>query len=205
MTYVDPFKLLDVTYKSAKDDVKLSFKNLALICHPDKGGNKEDMDVLYGAYRYVLEQIEYGMHGRTMEEEEEKFKRFMEEQKREPLPSFYEIMTDQANSRFNEDFEEAKMGGMEVHGMCYDSNYEQKMREEPEVFKRDVVVYKEPKTVLDMEFSEIYDYKNKAPKDFTGGGATDYVQAFMEKDVLPEYEEKDVEEEFNKLKKEYGF
>ena len=201
MTYVDPYELLNVNHKSARSEVKTSFKNLALLCHPDKGGNKEDMDVLYGAYCYVLEQIEFGEHGRTAEEEEEKFKKFMEEQIKEPVPSYYEIMTDQSNRRFNDDFEAAKSNGMEVLDMCYNSNYVQKMEEEPDVFRREVVVYKEPQTLVETQFSQTLNFK--PPTDFTGGGATDYVQAFAEKEELPEYVEKDVNTEFQRLKELY--
>jgi hypothetical protein len=49
-----------------------------------------------------LEQIEFAEHGRTMEDEEAKFKEFLELQnsKKSEIPSFYEIMTDEKNKDF---------------------------------------------------------------------------------------------------------
>ena len=74
MSVINPFSLLGVNIKSKREEVKKVFKELALICHPDKGGNEEEMKILYNAYQYVIEQISFQEHGRTMEEEEECFK-----------------------------------------------------------------------------------------------------------------------------------
>ena len=127
--------------------------------------------------------------------------KFMEEQVKEPVPSFYEIMTDQSNRRFNEDFEEKKNDGMEVYDMCYNSNYAKKMEEEPDFFRREAIVYEEHKTLVETQFSQTLNFK--PPANFTGGGATDYLEAFSEKEELPEYLEKDVNLEFQKLKEFY--
>ena len=54
MNCVDPYKLLGVTVKHKREDVRSAFKSLSLLCHPDKGGRREDMEVLYVAYRYIL-------------------------------------------------------------------------------------------------------------------------------------------------------
>jgi len=198
MTYIDPYELLGVSYKDNREEVKVSFKRLALVCHPDKGGSKEEMDVLYGAYRYVLHQIEFGEHGRTMEEEEERFKEFMDEQVRESIPSLFEIMTDEANKKFNEAWDENEEEKMP---MCYPSNYEDKM-EEPEVFSREVIRYKEPKSLDELVMGEVMDLKVKDVKDFTGGGGADYGLAHSKPDEINEFEEKNVMDEFERLKNE---
>jgi len=198
MSCVDPYKLLGVTVKHNREDVRSAFKNLSLLCHPDKGGRREDMEVLYVAYRYILEQIEYGEHGRTMEEEEIKFKNFLESQKSK-IPSLYEIMTDEKNKNFNEMFEKRQEYD-EEYGMCYKSNYEEKIKLEPEIFTREIIEYKEPKTYKEMNFTPVYDFTVHPVHDFSCGDCVDYVVAFSPPEELKVFEEKNVVEEFEKLK-----
>ena len=202
MSCIDPYKLLGVTVKHKREDVRGAFKSLSLLCHPDKGGRREDMEVLYVAYRYILDQIEFGEHGRTMEEEELKFKDFLESQnsQKSEIPSLYEIMTDEKNKDFNEMFEQRREADDE-YGMCYHSNYEEKIKLEPGVFTREIIEYKEPKTYQEMNFKPVYDFTMHPVQDFSGGGCVDYVLAFSPPEELKVLEEKNVEEEFEKLKK----
>jgi len=201
MSCVDPYKLLGVTVKHKREDVRSAFKSLSLLCHPDKGGRREDMEVLYVAYRYILEQIEFAGHGRTMEDEEEKFKDFLESQisQKSEIPSLFEIMTDEKNKDFNAMFEKRKESADE-YGMCYQSNYEEKIKLEPEVFTREVIEYKEPKTYMETNFTPVYDFTMHPVQDFSGGGCVDYVVAFSPPEEMKVVEEKNVEEEFEKLK-----
>ena len=192
-----PFELLGVDCKSSREEVRRSFKDLSLVCHPDKGGDEEQMKMLYMAYKFVLEQIEFQEHGRTMEEEEENFKKFLEGQIICKLPSIFEIMTEESNKLFNLKWEEDKG---EVIDMCYPSNYGEKMKNEPEKFSTEIIEYKEPKTIGELSFSSILDFTVNPVKDFTdytGGGGYDYVLAHSiekldniieEKDVMTEYE-----------------
>lgn len=202
MSCIDPYKLLGVTVKHKREDVRSAFKSLSLLCHPDKGGRREDMEVLYVAYRYILDQIEFGEHGRTMEEEELKFKDFLELQtsQKSEIPSLYEIMTDEKNKDFNEMFEQRQEADDE-YGMCYHSNYEEKIKLEPGVFTREIIEYKEPKTYQEMNFKQVYDFTMHPVQDFSGSGCVDYVLAFSPPEELKVLEEKNVEEEFEKLKK----
>jgi len=160
------------------------------------------MEVLYVAYRYILEQIEFAGHGRTMEDEEEKFKDFLESQisQKSEIPSLFEIMTDEKNKDFNAMFEKRRESE-EEYGMCYQSNYEEKIKLEPEVFTREVIEYKEPKTYQEMNFKPVYDFTMHPVQDFSGGGCVDYVVAFSPPEEMKNVEEKNVEEEFEKLLK----
>jgi hypothetical protein len=202
MSCIDPYKLLGVTVKHKRENVRSAFKSLSLLCHPDKGGRREDMEVLYVAYRYILEQIEFSEHGRTMEDEEEKFKDFLELQisQKSEIPSLYEIMTNEKNKDFNEMFEK-RQECIDEYGLCYQSNYEAKIKLEPEVFTREIIEYKEPKTYQEMNFKEVYDFTLHPVQDFSGGGCVDYVVAFSAPEEMKNIEEKNVEEEFEKLVK----
>jgi len=198
MVFVDPYKLLGVTFSNDREKVREKFKQLALLCHPDKGGSKDDMETLYGAYRYVLQQIEFGEHGRTMEDEELQFKEFMEEQVKEPIPSIFEIMTDEANRKFNEAWMENEG---EKLGMCYENHYGDKMDAEPDVFTRQIIEYKEPKTVEELTFGRCLDLKVKNVKDFSGKNGADYVLAHSHPEEIKPIQENNVLEEFEKIKK----
>jgi DnaJ-class molecular chaperone len=199
MSLINPFELLGVDCKSSRDDVKKRFKDLALICHPDKGGDAEQMKMLYSGYRYVMGQIEFQEHGRTMEEELEGFKKFLGEQEDGGLPSIFEIMTDCANKKFNELWEKKDV---EVIDMCYPSNYGEKMEKEPEKFSTEVIEYKEPKTIAEISFSKILDFTVNPVKDFTDyscGAGFDYVLAHSGMMLDGKLEEKDVMKEYERL------
>jgi curved DNA-binding protein CbpA len=50
-TSIQPYELLGVTMKSSLNDVRKAYYQLALLCHPDKGGNPQDMQLLHSAYK----------------------------------------------------------------------------------------------------------------------------------------------------------
>ena len=59
MSSIDPYQLLGVTSKSNIKELKKNYYSLALICHPDRGGNTNDMVTLYKAYLYVKQQLQF--------------------------------------------------------------------------------------------------------------------------------------------------
>lgn len=197
MDQIHPFNLLGVTYKDNSEKVKKNFKELALLCHPDKGGSKDDMIVLYKAYKYVLEQIEYGEHGRTFEEEKRKFSEFLE--KKEEFPTIFDILTDGANKKFNEMWENSR----DKIGMCYKSDYEKIMKEKPGSFSRVLVEYKEPKSENEINFKKELEINAELVKDFSGKDAADYILAFSELEKRDDFEEKDVLLEYEKIKNRF--
>ena len=54
---INPYDLLGVKINSTLSEIKKAYYNLALLCHPDKGGCKKDMDTIHQAYKYVIEQV----------------------------------------------------------------------------------------------------------------------------------------------------
>lgn len=106
---INPYDLLGVTIESTSKECRKKYYKLSLLCHPDKGGSKNDMVILHNAYRYVMKQLEYKETSKTQEEVEEDFKSYFRHSMEKP-PSFYEIWcdTDEAKnlSRFNLKFEQ---------------------------------------------------------------------------------------------------
>ena len=155
MSHINPYNLLGVSTQSSVSELKKNYYNLALICHPDRGGNKDDMQQLYSCYKYVLEQLS-GVRNDSYEDAEEALKKFYELQKEEPLPTFYNIHVECQEwlQKFNQEFEKLKLeetnpfdGG---YGEFMDKsesneNYQDVETQEPQkIFVTDVIEYKEP-------------------------------------------------------------
>jgi hypothetical protein len=89
--------MMGVKPTSSLADVRRAYKNLALICHPDKGGNATDMRILKMSYDWIcsqLEQVQLESEKGTYEEREAEFKAFLVNQETNPLPSFTDIEID---------------------------------------------------------------------------------------------------------------
>jgi len=89
-TLINPFELLGFDSKKPNinlKELKKNYYNLALLCHPDKGGNQDDMIMLQTAYTYVKKQVELS-NEKTQDFEEclDEFETFMKDQTEVPLP-----------------------------------------------------------------------------------------------------------------------
>jgi hypothetical protein len=80
---IDPYQLLGLTIESTPADARAAFRDLALLVHPDKGGQSADMKVLLDAYRYVLAQLSAVNRTTTVEDMEATFAAFCESQREE--------------------------------------------------------------------------------------------------------------------------
>lgn len=96
MSVVNPYEFLGVTPTSTITEVRRAFFRLSLLCHPDKGGNANDMRTLQSAYDWIVHHLyTVKTHGNeTYEEKEEAFKYFLEAQQTEKILSWDEIVKD---------------------------------------------------------------------------------------------------------------
>ena len=104
---IDPYGLLGVDSRASLSELKKNYYNLALICHPDKGGNDKDMNVLSLAYNYIKEHFE-NVKETTYEKLEDEFADFCKGQETLKPPTFgqiYEETNDWIND-FNKKFEQ---------------------------------------------------------------------------------------------------
>ncbi len=111
---INPYEFLGFDSKNVNNitlkDLKITYYNLALICHPDKGGNSEDMLILKHCYDYIKEQIEgKNSKAKDFKDAENEFKSFMENQTKAPPPfsQVYEETNDWVRE-FNKEFEQKK-------------------------------------------------------------------------------------------------
>lgn len=103
MNNINPYKLLGVTIESTQREVRKSYYGLSLMCHPDKGGSKEDMNIIHNAYLYVKKQIDFSDGKEKLEDIEDDFKNFFEKNKIE-VPSFYKIWERSEEAEFLREF-----------------------------------------------------------------------------------------------------
>ena len=54
---INPFELLGINEKSTLKDARKAYYNIALLCHPDCGGDENSMRVLVNAYKFVEKQL----------------------------------------------------------------------------------------------------------------------------------------------------
>ena len=84
---IDPYGLLGVDSRSNLAELKKNYYNMALLCHPDKGGNNKDMNVVSSAYNYIKVQLE-NVKETTYETLEDEFAIFCKKQEEIKPPTF---------------------------------------------------------------------------------------------------------------------
>lgn len=91
---MDMYAMMGLTINSPLSDVRRAYKNMAHVCHPDKGGNVQDMHILKNAYDYIVEQltnVSLENQKGSFEEREAEFTAFIEAQKHTQIPSLNDI------------------------------------------------------------------------------------------------------------------
>ena len=208
---INPYSLLGVNVNSSLRELKKNYYNMALLCHPDRGGDKRDMNVVCLAYNYIKEQLE-NVNERTYEELEDEFEKFIKEQEIE-LPKFGQIYeeTNDWIVDFNKKFEEQKKiddtinplennpfenGYGEIMDHSEDAELEYKPIEEVEnknKFQRDIIIYEEPEpfpntiSYFPLDKEKIDDYSDFGSEI----KMTDYKKAFYDPEKLDKVEERD--------------
>lgn len=116
MNNINPFHLLGVKIDSDIKDVRRAYYKLSLICHPDKGGSKDDMIIVHNAYKYVKKQIEFSENKETLENIEKDFKNFFEKNKME-VPPFYELWERSEEAEFLREFNKKFEENREINNL----------------------------------------------------------------------------------------
>lgn len=58
MPSIQPYELFALTHKATLQDVRKAYYDMALMCHPDKGGSAEDMQTINAAYAWLKKGLE---------------------------------------------------------------------------------------------------------------------------------------------------
>jgi len=215
---INPYSLLGVNDKSSLRDLKKNYYNMALLCHPDRGGDKNDMNIVCLAYNYIKEQLE-NVKDVTYEQLEDEFEAFCRRQESLDVPKFgtiYEETNDWIVD-FNKEF--IKKNNIEIENNdvdCYqinpfsngygnlmdndkvDEEYDDNIPEKPEhFFVRDIIEYKEPEALPNTVTHYPLDKKPDDIKDFSDykSNISDYKIAFYEPEIKKTVEEIDYPKE----------
>lgn len=106
---INPYHLFGLTTSSTLSDLKKSYYQLSLICHPDRGGDKDQMVTVHNSYLYLKKQLSNHNHqdlSETYQGLEQEFEDFCQQQKQE-LPEFSTIYDENNDfiKEFNTHFE----------------------------------------------------------------------------------------------------
>lgn len=213
-TLINPFQLLGINYNSSELELKKSYYKLSLICHPDKGGDENDMIMISKAYKFAKDKIK-NKTDKTYEELQEEFDTFCKNQTQEKCDNFGNIFEEtnewfqEFNKKFKEKQKEENLGNVPEYesdikqythnpysldygyGHLMDEsninidelnknscNYSEKeIDNNTNVFKSEILIYKEPKTLSDFN-SNPFSLVDKNITDFSTENNSDYMKAF---------------------------
>lgn len=212
---INPYELLGVTINSKKDELKKRYYELAILMHPDKGGDKDDMIILKNAYEFILREIETIDYSSSIQEltenAQKEYKKFCKSQEN-TIPKFNDIFADAFNlDKFNDYFSNTLEMNTEENN--YEPMHASINEGYGDLMDTDQRIYKqgEPYTIDDniikpimnpFTLSEyvpvikeqtvcnnLLDYQNQTMNNFTmttnGMVLSDYKEAFSEPEKVP--------------------
>ena len=194
---LDPYNLLGVNCNSTLQEVRKKYYALASLCHPDRGGTNEDMQVVHDAYCYVRDQVALN---RTCSYEDmlKEFEEFRVVQASQP-PRFVDI-----HHETYREFHEAFTAKKDTERAFAEGGYETVMSEVQQEycavergnvrnFERSVVVYTAPQPfdTGTTGFSRAVDGTQSADHSCTVGSlhVSDYREGLAPSPEMKEYDE----------------
>lgn len=197
---IDPYLLLGISPNSSLQELKKSYYQLSLLCHPDKGGNNKQMIIVHNSYLYIKHQLENCQVDSSYQKLEEDFEKFCQQQQNQIPPSFREIDDDandfrrEFNARFEQELQKNEtpsflnpFEGGYGNLMETSEKSEQYCKQEKQTVKNDfgkkIIIYEEPNVLpdtygnyLNLKLEKIDDYSQHTKSLHL----TDYVKAFSE-------------------------
>ena len=201
----DPFNLLKSNKNMSLEELKMKYKKLALIHHPDKGGDRENFELLIKAYRNIDRLIDYKTNNKTHGELKRNYQSIIEDQKKTQNVRLRDTGKKLNLEKFNNVYLETRLynpndegyGDMmsesskkrddieidNTVGKFTKSNFHQKFREVKNQHQSSAVIeYKPPEAVVsnkNLQYSELGEGKigNYSDQNVNGNSFTDYKQA----------------------------
>ena len=183
---INPFELLGINEKSTLKDARKAYYNIALLCHPDCGGDENSMRVLVNAYKFVEKQLKTVRNvseniGKDLEIE---FEIFNEQVRGEipPLRDLFDLAHDDFHKKFNAQFDddqknrfeeymtgnpfEIGYGNLMVDDKRDENDEEEKLQETDQVFSKEIIIYEEP-DILPITYGNNFRLDIDKIKDFS--------------------------------------
>jgi hypothetical protein len=112
---INPYEFLGVTFQDSLATVKGRYYELSRLCHPDKGGNADDMLALQSAYMFVKHELEYAKEQSTsvpVQELEALYESFKQTSlvNSARIPNYHDVVADMIGFSFDAFKENCKKG-----------------------------------------------------------------------------------------------
>lgn len=180
---LDPFDVLGITHSSTWSEVKAAYKKMLVATHPDKMGSAKYFMLVHDAYKQLQKQF-------TKETKAPKHKMKYTVSEEVVKPTKMENFT---NAKFNQFFDQNRIDLQDPYKNGYQSMMAKRSsrREEEDsarqehvyIPKQQMVVYKEPECLPSAGFvQDCYMLGETAVNDFTGGGGTDIMKAYVHRE-----------------------
>ena len=202
MNLINPYQIMGIDPdKPDLKKLKKTYYRWALLCHPDKGGKKEDMTTIHNCYLWIKKQFKNCENQKTYEELESEFELFCKTQEENP-PPFVEIWKSSDeykklqlfNSQFEKEFliqskNDTKYFTNGGYGNLMDqsewTNNFEIVNEQPktprkktkQTFHNEIIIYEEP-TANPFGYGENYRFDVTKVNDYSHEQTYDYQKAF---------------------------
>lgn len=195
MNYYDPYKVLQVQYTDNLNTIREAFKQMALLHHPDRGGNPHMFDMCKTAYtdiyKFKIQQE------KQLNQENRSLQSIKQSRQSNPLDDIKLNKQEQKmlEKNFNRVFEKVRIETPNDIGYGHVMTQSSKTREDKPTLspsqqfnKRQLVVYEEPQPLVTLteNYEELGEQKIKDfSKKYSGGTEyTDYLLAHSEQDPI---------------------
>lgn len=186
MNGLDPYDVLGVPHNAPTEDIKKAYKGMLMKTHPDKLGDARYFMLVHEAFASIQRHRKDLSRCSNMPQAPQSYAA-ASQQASIPEPTKMKNFT---RERFNRYFDENRIDALDPYSSGY-SQYmvsSKKNREDIEEARtnsvyiptRDVVVYKEPEFLASSStVHNCYELGKQSIDDFTGGGGTDIMKAFV--------------------------
>ena len=159
MNNINPFNLFGIDNLENLNikNLKKKYYELALICHPDKGGSDEDILIVYNSYLYIKNQLENKnkfLKNNSFIHSKLNFNEYMKLYKQKP-PPFYETWLESEDYKkhelFNKQFEQIHKSSLLSNGygnLMDESNINSRFLDK--LYYKIFKYYKLPKNIIKL-------------------------------------------------------
>jgi len=192
---INPYEVLNVPKNFTWDELKISYRKLAINTHPDKqGGNKDLFNIITHCFKKLADELKMREDDRSHRDLKQQSNDFFHKMTNEALPHPSEVLKPNekfTNTKFNKNFEKCKLYDEEIE-FGYGSKMEEstKKREDinieklikknkidnesfNEIFNKNVPVnkelikYREPEPLILAKSLQYTELGGKRPDDYS--------------------------------------
>lgn len=170
MKHINPYDFFGLNHDSNENDLRKKYYEMALLCHPDKGGREEDMKTIQMSYEFLKKELELNMK-KTNEDIKKEFELYIDgyDKELEQFSDIYEKHPDV--KKIHEHFEKTDPRN-EPYRLMYNSGYSDYLKEENDIIHKKhktntLQIYKETLSYNNDLNNSLTTIENKNLKDYT--------------------------------------